>query len=430
VQWSVGLLTEAERSLLETVAVFTDGWTLEAAAHVADLTEDETLELSEALARHSLIYLDTSVPGPRSRMLETIRVFVAERLAARPDTPAIERRHAGYYRALAEQADQPLRGAGQGEWLDRLEAEAGNLAGAVRWYLAHDPAPLPHLFWVLWTFWYLRDHINESLVWVGELLPAAPGLRPPAGAELAWVATAAGTETGDDAAALAARQRLEALLDTVEDPFLRAACQLALAWTAPITGDFDGARRAAATSLEEFRAQDEPFWTAMADAALGGVETALGRYDAASPHLGQMRDLADRFGYAWLAAWSRVLLGTVAVLQGRLDQARELLDEALTLSLAIRVSRNVALCLIAFARLALAEGDPERAALAAGAADGLRRRSGRRAWPVLRHGEDELTARIRQALGTDRFDQAFASGARLSQREAAAAVRGRPGPGR
>jgi ATP/maltotriose-dependent transcriptional regulator MalT len=142
-----------------------------------------------------------------------------------------------------------------------------------------------------------------------------------------------------------------------------------------------------------------------------------------------MRDLADRFGYAWLAAWSRVLLGTVAVLQGRLDQARELLDEALNLSLAIRVSRNVALCLIAFARLALAEGDPERAALAAGAADGLRQRAGRRTWPVLRRGEANLTAQIRQALGTERFDQAFASGSRLSQREAAAAVRGRPNPG-
>jgi len=429
VQWSVGLLQDAERSLLETAAVFTDGWTLEAAAQVADVTEDQALDLSEELARHSLIYLDADAPGPRSRMLETVRVFVAERLAARPDAAAIERRHAGYYRALAEQADRPLRGAGQGEWLDRLEAEAGNLAAAVRWYLAYDPAPLPHLLRVLWSFWYLRDHINEARVWVGELLPAAPVLGPPARAELEWVAAVTANETGDDAATLAARQRLEALLDTVEDPFLRAACQLALAWTAPITGDFDGARRAAATSLEQFRAQDEPFWTALADAALGSAETAVGRYDAASRHLGQMRDLADRFGYAWLAAWSRALLGTVAVLQGRLDQARELLDEALNLSLAIRVSRNVALCLIAFARLALAEGDPERAALAAGAADGLRRRAGRRAWPILRRGEADLTAQIRQALGTERFDQAFASGSRLSQREAAAAVRGRADPG-
>jgi hypothetical protein len=90
------------------------------------------------------------------------------------------------------------------------------------------------------------------------------------------------------------------------------------------------------------------------------------------------------------------------------------------------VNRNVALCLVAFARLALGEGDPGRAALAAGAADGLRRRAGLRAWPVLRRGEAELTAQIRQALGAERFDQVFASAAGLSQREAAAAVRRQP----
>src|SRR5262249_50744883 len=87
-------------------------------------------------------FLDTGAPGPRSRMLETIRVFVAERLAARPDAAEVEARHAGYYRALAEQADRPLRGAGQGEWLERLEAEAGNPAPPPRRGLA-PPVPGP-----------------------------------------------------------------------------------------------------------------------------------------------------------------------------------------------------------------------------------------------------------------------------------------------
>ena len=95
VEWSVGLLTDAERSLLETVAVFTDGWTIQAAAQVAVLDEDRALELSEALARHSLVYVDSTEAGPRSRMLETAREFVAERLAARPDADQVGRRHAG-----------------------------------------------------------------------------------------------------------------------------------------------------------------------------------------------------------------------------------------------------------------------------------------------------------------------------------------------
>jgi ATP/maltotriose-dependent transcriptional regulator MalT len=148
----------------------------------------------------------------------------------------------------------------------------------------------------------------------------------------------------------------------------------------------------------------------MAAAGVGGAETVAGRYGDALRHLREMRDIADRFGYAWLAAWSRALLGTVAIMQGQLDQAQELLDEALDLSVALRVSRNVALCLAAFARLALAEGNPERAALAAGAADGLRQRAGLRAWPILRRGEADLAAQLRQVLGTTRFKQVFDSG--------------------
>src|SRR5262249_43419056 len=132
VEWSVGLLDDAERSLLEITSVFAGGWTIGAAAQVASLEEDRAIELSEALARHSLIQLDYAGLAPRSRMLVTVREFVAEQLAARADVAEIERRHAGYYRALAEQADRPLRDAGQNEWLERLDADAGNLAAAIR----------------------------------------------------------------------------------------------------------------------------------------------------------------------------------------------------------------------------------------------------------------------------------------------------------
>jgi predicted ATPase len=82
VEWSIGLLDGAERSLLEAAAVFVDGWTVPAAAAVAALDEDRALELSEALAGHSLVYVDSTRLGPRSRMLETVRAFVAQRLVS------------------------------------------------------------------------------------------------------------------------------------------------------------------------------------------------------------------------------------------------------------------------------------------------------------------------------------------------------------
>jgi predicted ATPase len=426
VEWSVGLLTDAERSLLEVTAVFVDGWTIQTAAQVADLEEEPALELSEALARHSLVYADSAGLGPRSRMLETVREFMAERLAARPDADQIARRHASYYRALAERADRPLRDTGQGEWLERLDAEAGNLAAAVRWYLAHDPGPLPHLFRILYLFWLQRDLEGQAQAWVEQFRPAGP-LDLQARTELAWVAAVMATETGNDTAALAAGQRLAPLLAGIQDPFLRAVCQLGMAWSLPIAGDLDGALREAAASLEEFRSQDEPVFTATTVFTAGSLEMALGRYDDALRHLREARDLAEVCGGDWFAAGSRVQLGILAVLRGRLDEARTLIDEALDLSLAARSTRFVTLCLAGYARLALAEGDPERAARLKGAAEGLRQRVGLPAWPHLRRVEADLVAQLRQRLGAGRFDRAFTAGSELTQREAVAIVRDQHG---
>jgi predicted ATPase len=429
VQWSIGLLEGAERSLLEVAAVFADGWTIQAASAVAGLDEDRALELSEALARHSLVYVDSTEPGPRSRMLETVREFVAEQLAVRPDATEIGRRHADYFRVLAEQADRPLRGPGRREWLGRLQVETGNLATAVRWYLAHDRGPLPHLFRVLYLFWSQRDLGREAWSWVEQLLPALGTLDPQARAELAWAAAVLAGDVGDDVAALAARQRLAPLLAGISDPFLHAAAQLAMAWILPISGDFDGALREVTVSLEEFRGQDEPVFTAMAEFTAGSMDMALGRYDDALPHLREARDLVDLPRGDWLAAGSRVQLGILAVLRGSLDEARALLEEALDLSLTARSTTFVTLCLAGYAWLAFADGDPERAAMLEGAAEGLRRRVGLRAWPHLRRVEADLVAQVRQRLGAARFDRVFAAGSGLSQGQAVAIVRDQRGTG-
>jgi predicted ATPase len=424
VNWSVGLLEDAERSLLETVAVFVDGWTTEAAADVADLDEDRALDLTEALANQSLVHLDFTELGPRARMLETVRQYVAERLTARPDILGVGRRHADHYRAVAEAADRPLRGAGQNEWLDRLEVEAGNLAAAVRWYLTHDREPLPHLFRVQFLFWELRDHLPEARPWLDELLPTADSLAVQARAELLWTMAAIANEV-DDLETPAACMRLADLLDNIDDPFLHAVSQLMITSLSATSGDMDSVLRDATLALQQLRQLDEPFWTGVAASTVGVAEMIMGRFDDAYGHLNEVRVLGERTDNTRLIGWSRVQLGSLAVVQGRLDDARALLDEALELSLAAYTTRSMTLCLDAFALLALVEGDPEQAALIAGAAEGLRRRAALGVWPLLRRGEAELLAGIRAALGADRFDEMFTAGSRLNRTEAVAVVRDR-----
>jgi predicted ATPase len=425
VQWSVDLLDDDERSLLETMAIFADGWAIDAAGQVAGLAEDRVLELSEALERSSLIQLDSTEPGRRLRMLNVIRRFAGERLAARPDAAEIGRRHAGYYRALAERADRPLRGLEQDHAAEGLEAEAANLAAAIDWYLAHDRGPLPHLFRVLWMFWGLRDHLGEARRWIDQLLPAAASMGPHSQAELLWAAAVTALEVvGEDQATPAVSQRLGSLLAGIrDDPYLRVVSRMARAGIAAVAGDLDGTLREELACLEELHGQDEPYWTAVAIVTCGLVETALGRHEAALGHLHEARDLAGRFDHAGLSAWAQVQRGILALARGRPEEARALLDEGLELSLATHSTRNVTLCLTAFAQLAFVQGEGERAALLAGAAEGLRQRVGLRAWPLQRQGEAQVVGQIRQALGADRFDENFAAGIRLSRPQAIAAVR-------
>jgi predicted ATPase len=429
VEWSVGLLDEAERSLLEVAAAFMDGWTVEAVADVAGLDVDRALDLTDALAGHSLITLDVGDQAPRSRMLETIREFVAERLAARPDLPEIQLRHAEYYRRLAEQADRPLRTFGQREWVERLQVETGNIAAAVRWYLSHDAARLPHLFRVLspfrvlWVYFGLRYEIlGEARSWVAQLLPRADSLDPQTRAELLLTAAVTALEASDDTAALAARDRLAPLLDEIDDAYLQAVSKLINSWTSFVVHDWNRAVSEASASLEKLRGQDEPLWTALALLSIGSLEAAVGRYDDADRHLTETRDLAGQFDYGWLAGACRVRLGFLAMARGSLDDAWSLLGEALDIALATDNTYNVILTIVAFAQLALVQGDPEEAALLAGAARGLRRRAGMQVFSSLT-GEVEVIAQIRQALSAEGFEQAFAAGSRLSQEETIAAVR-------
>ena len=234
-----------------------------------------------------------------------------------------------------------------------------------------------------------------------QLLPAAGTLDPQARAELAWAAAVTADDVGRRRGGAGGPPAPGAAADRIEDPFLRAVAQLAMAWTSPITGDFDGALREAAARWSGSAARTSPSGRRMAALDLGALETAAGplRRRAAPPARGARPGGAIRLCLAGClvpgAAGQRL---AVAAGPAR-SRPGTLLDEALDQSLAARSTAFVTLCLAAFAQLAFAEGDPDRAALLAAAAEGLRRRAGLRAWPVLRRGEAELVAQIRQTLG-------------------------------
>jgi hypothetical protein len=165
----------------------------------------------------------------------------------------------------------------------------------------------------------------------------------------------------------------------------------------------------------------------MAFAALtvGMIELALGRDEDARAHLTEVVELGARLDNAWLTSAARSQLAALAVRSRRWDEARALLVASVDTGEGTEVSTlTLTFSLVAAAGLALARGDARQAATALGAADGLRRRAGLRAWPSTRRGEAELATRVAHEIGAGEHDDAFAAGAELGHREAVTLVRG------
>src|SRR5205085_4350422 len=96
---------------------------------VGDVVEGLASLVDKSLLRRE----DGTAAEPRVGMLETIREYALEQLAARGEAEVLRGRHAAYYLALAEQAEPALTGAEQAGWLERLEREYDNLRAALRW---------------------------------------------------------------------------------------------------------------------------------------------------------------------------------------------------------------------------------------------------------------------------------------------------------
>ncbi|HEY5846019.1 MAG TPA: tetratricopeptide repeat protein, partial [Microlunatus sp.] len=165
VDWSHELLTASERVLYRRLSVFRGGWSLEAATAVVTdemLPAEGVLDLSAALVDRSLILAETSQPGGRFRMLETLRQYAAERAEEAGETEHLAAAHARYYADLAETGQTRLRGPEQGRWLQLLRQERHNIDAALLWTQRlrdNDELGL-RLVAALGWFWYFTSNQN------------------------------------------------------------------------------------------------------------------------------------------------------------------------------------------------------------------------------------------------------------------------------
>ncbi len=136
VQWSFELLDKDERAVLESCSVCAGGFDLPTAVQVAgaeQYDEYQMLDLLESLARKSLLLVDRTAPEARYAMLETVRQFGEEQLAAKGRADQCRNRHAEHFARGAEIAFDTYASPEQPAAFRWYDTETANLRAAFRW---------------------------------------------------------------------------------------------------------------------------------------------------------------------------------------------------------------------------------------------------------------------------------------------------------
>jgi predicted ATPase/DNA-binding CsgD family transcriptional regulator len=176
--WSFQLLSGPEQALLRQLSVFAGGFDAKAALAVCPAA---SLQLLAALTDRSLIVVERLVrhEEPRFRMLETVRQFAAEHLDEAQEVDLIRTRHRDYYTQLAEIAEPGLTSPDDARWQALLLTEQENLRSALAWSRdQNQPEELARLVAALGWFWGLANRLSELQRWQVAVRERAEEISP------------------------------------------------------------------------------------------------------------------------------------------------------------------------------------------------------------------------------------------------------------
>lgn len=340
IDWSYNLLSEAERSLLQRLAVFVGGGRLEAVEGICSgdgLVISEVLELLTHLVDKSLVMAErVQGEAPRYFLLETIRQYAGEKLNETGEGERVRERHAHWHTELAETAEPHIFGQGQVEWLDRLEQEHGNYRASLEWALHNDIELGLQTASALARFWQLHGHVGEGAGQLRKLLEA----RPPAPSllhakALTWAAWLTGFAHYDEKSTELANVSL-AMSSEVGYLEGQANSNLTLANQLYLLGDYEQARLLAEKGLALIERAGIQWGIRQALGMVGYITLAQGDYARVhtlyQKSLRLSREIGDIDGESWVL----YLLGNLTSTEGDFAKAMVYYQEGLPLAREIR----------------------------------------------------------------------------------------------
>jgi predicted ATPase/DNA-binding winged helix-turn-helix (wHTH) protein len=459
IDWSHGLLNEAEGKLFRRFSVFAGGCTLEAAEAVCNTSHDLGVGLFEGLSSlvdKNLVHrVDRTEAEPRFAMLETIREYAIERLTDSGEQSATQRAHAAYCLVLAEEGNPDLSPADRARWLTHCDVEIDNLRCALDWlFQTLDLDWGLRLSVALFRFWDMREHLTEGRIQLEAVLRLAGARRSKERAKVSHFIGALATAQGDYPAAENFLQQGLSLYEKLGDESGIAVSLNALAVSARDRGDYSEAQHNLERSLGCWRKLSDRLAIARGLHNLANVAKARGDYARARLALGEAADIFEELGDRSGGAWSINQQGDIARAQGDMTTARGLYQhalsvfreagdpwgsarsltdlayidceqgdhlaahaacrEALEIFAGLRHRRGIARTLEGCACLALAEGHAERALKLAAAAAHLRQ-SISAPLPQAEQGKlDQTLLPAWKSLGEGEAKRAWAEGSAMS----------------
>ena len=421
-EWSADLLGDPERRLWRRAAVFAGEFDLAAAEVVCSgdgLPAGEVVEALTSLAEASVVDVRRGPAGPRFRMLQTVRAFGRELLAASGEEEVVRRRHRDRCVRLVRAAAQDFLGPGQVAAFDRLSAEHAELGAALEHCLAVPGEQTEGLRTAaeLWLWWEARGRLGEGRRWLEAFLGAVPGPSPVRAHGLAVAGYLALVATDpEDAEPLLEEAR--ALAGTVGAPGVAALATQYLGLAALFRGELSTAGRLLREAFAAHRDRGAPH-AAFCLADVGVVALLAGDLPAADAALTESLALG-RGGDPWTRSHALWGLGLVRLQTGEPAEAARVEETALALMREVDDRSGTALCVEALAWAAAEAGDGDRAARLTGAAEAVWRSIPAELPAPLARFRERCARSVRRAAGESVWSRGREAGRALSRHQAVA----------
>jgi predicted ATPase/DNA-binding CsgD family transcriptional regulator len=370
IDWSYQLLDADEQRLFRRLSVFVGGCTLQAIEAICAAldTQPPTLSVLDGVASlidKSLLWqTEQEAEEPRFVMLETIREYGREALAAAGEAEVTHQAHVAYYLALAEAAEQAWNGPQQAVWFGRLEQEHDNLRAAMNWLFERGEAErVLRLGTALWWFWYAHEHWYEGWNELSRALDRSEGVAVPLRARALWAAGSLAGSLGHVERGAVLCQESLALFREIGDTKGMGDATFHLAHVAFARWDLAAARKLFEESLVFLRETGDKTLTAWALNALALVVLYQGEYARVHPLAEQAVETFREVGDTTGVTMSLMTLARVVFWQGDLVRAQTLAEEGLARASETGIKSSEALALALQGEIALAQGETTTARL-------------------------------------------------------------------